>query len=320
MAEKKQSLLALIEIMKKYSDERHPLTIKEIQNYLLNEYDINLDRRTLYASMELLRDFNYEVSEYDGKGYYLIERQFEKGEILLLCNAVHASHFISAKQSDDLIKKLLNTQSKYQQSEFRDKVYMANPLKTPNRQLLLNIEEVSDAIRDSRQLSFRYMRYDSSKQLVERRPEPYIVEPRYIVYADSRPYLIVTSLNHEGFIHYRLDRMKDVKVLKEKSRILPKQSDPYEYARNKLFMYAGETCMVTYRCKESVMDHMIDIFGTDLLVIPDKEDTFIIKVRTSEQGALYLAQQFMENITIVEPEALKEQFLKNLKETEKRYK
>ena len=133
MAEKKQSLLALIEIMKKYSDERHPLTIKEIQNYLLNEYDINLDRRTLYASMELLRDFNYEVSEYDGKGYYLIERQFEKGEILLLCNAVHASHFISAKQSDDLIRKLLNTQSKYQQSEFRDKVYMANPLKTPNR-------------------------------------------------------------------------------------------------------------------------------------------------------------------------------------------
>ncbi|MBR5754874.1 MAG: WYL domain-containing protein [Erysipelotrichaceae bacterium] len=282
MAEKKQSLLALIEIMKKYSDERHPLTIKEIQNYLLNEYDINLDRRTLYASMELLRDFNYEVSEYDGKGYYLIERQFEKGEILLLCNAVHASHFISAKQSDDLIKKLLNTQSKYQQSEFRDKVYMANPLKTPNRQLLLNIEEVSDAIRDSRQLSFRYMRYDSSKQLVERRPEPYIVEPRYIVYADSRPYLIVTSQNHEGFIHYRLDRMKDVRVLKEKSRILPKQSDPYEYARNKLFMYAGETYMVTYRCKESIMDHMIDIFGTDLLVIPDKEDTFIIKVRTSE--------------------------------------
>ena len=320
MAEKKQSLLALIEIMKKYSDERHPLTIKEIQNYLLNEYDINLDRRTLYASMELLRDFNYEVSEYDGKGYYLIERQFEKGEILLLCNTVHASHFISAKQSDDLIRKLLNTQSKYQQSEFRDKVYMANPLKTPNRQLLLNIEEVSDAIRDSRQLSFRYMRYDSSKQLVERRPEPYIVEPRYIVYADSRPYLIVTSQNHEGFIHYRLDRMKDVRVLKEKSRILPKQSDPYEYARNKLFMYAGETYMVTYRCKESVMDHMIDIFGTDLLVIPDKEDTFIIKVRTSEQGALYLAQQFMENITIVEPEALKEKFLKNLKETEKRYK
>ena len=57
MAEKKQSLLALIEILKKHSDENHPLTIKDIQSHLLNEYDLELDRRTLYTSMELLRDF-----------------------------------------------------------------------------------------------------------------------------------------------------------------------------------------------------------------------------------------------------------------------
>ena len=99
MAEKKQSLLALIEILKKYSDENNLLSIKDIQTYLISEYDIELDRRTLYTSMELLRDFGYEISEYNGNGYYLIERQFEKAEILLLCNAIHASHFISSKQS-----------------------------------------------------------------------------------------------------------------------------------------------------------------------------------------------------------------------------
>ena len=137
MAEKKQSLLALLEVLKKYSDENHPLSIKDIQAYLLSEYDLELDRRTLYTSMELLRDFGYEISEYDGNGYYLIERQFEKAEILLLCNAIHASHFISSKQSDELIRKLLNTQSKYDQRDFKDKVYMANPLKTNNKQLLL---------------------------------------------------------------------------------------------------------------------------------------------------------------------------------------
>ena len=88
MAEKKQSLLALIEILKKYSDENNLLSIKDIQTYLISEYDIELDRRTLYTSMELLRDFGYEISEYNGNGYYLIERQFEKAEILLLCNAI----------------------------------------------------------------------------------------------------------------------------------------------------------------------------------------------------------------------------------------
>ena len=68
------------------------------------------------------------------------------------------------------------------------------------------------------------------------------------------------------------------------------------------------------------MDHMIDIFGSDLLVIPNNDDTFTIKVKTPEQGALYLAQQFMENITIVEPKALKDKFIKNLKEVQKNYK
>ena len=320
MAEKKQSLLALIEILKKHSDENHALSIKDIQSHLLNEYDIELDRRTLYTSMELLRDFGYEISEYDGNGYYLMERQFEKAEILLLCNAIHASHFISSKQSDELIKKLLDTQSKYDHKEFKDKVYMANPLKTSNKQLLFNIEIVSQAIKENKKISFTYLRYNTKKELIERRSDPYIVEPRYIVYSDSRPYLIVTSLNHEGFIHYRLDRMKDVEILNEKSRVLPKSSDPYEYARNKLFMYTGEVQTITFKCNNSILDHMIDIFGPDLLLIPDKDDTFTIKVKTSTQGALYLAGQYMENITIIEPESIKNEFIKTLKESLKRYK
>ncbi|MBR3228153.1 MAG: hypothetical protein IKF68_06365, partial [Erysipelotrichaceae bacterium] len=142
MAEKKQSVLALIEILRKYSDEEHILSIRDIQNHLSATYDISLDRRTLYSHMDLLKDNGYEVSTYEdnGKGYYLMERQFEKGEVLLLCNAIHASHFISEKQSDELIRKLLDTQSRYQRSEFKDRVYMSNPLKTSNRQLLLNIE------------------------------------------------------------------------------------------------------------------------------------------------------------------------------------
>ena len=320
MAEKKQSLLALIEILKKHSDENHALSIKDIQSHLLNEYDIELDRRTLYTSMELLRDFGYEISEYDGNGYYLMERQFEKAEILLLCNAIHASHFISSKQSDELIKKLLDTQSKYDHKEFKDKVYMANPLKTSNKQLLFNIEIVSQAIKENKKISFTYLRYNTKKELIERRSDPYIVEPRYIVYSDSRPYLIVTSLNHEGFIHYRLDRMKDVEILNEKSRVLPKSSDPYEYARNKLFMYTGEVQTITFKCNNNILDHMIDIFGPDLLLIPDKDDTFTIKVKTSTQGALYLAGQYMENITIIEPESIKNEFIKTLKESLKRYK
>lgn len=321
MAEKKQSVLALLDVLRRCSDEEHPLTVNEIKQHLENEYDLTLERRTIYSNIELLSQNGYEVSTYEDnrKGYYLLERQFDKGEVLLLCNAIHASHFISNKQSDELISKLLSTQSKYQAKEFQDKVYMANPLKTPNKQLLYTIEAVSEAIRDKKQLSFTYLRYDSSKKLVARRPEPYIVEPRYIVYSDSRAYMIVTSLNHDGFIHYRLDRMKDARVLNEKVRPLSKDIDAYEYARNKLFMYNGETGFVTFCCDNSVIDQMIDIFGTELSIISSDDDHFYIRVKTSDTGAIILAQQYMDSITIMEPEELKEKFKKKLKEVSKRY-
>ncbi|MBQ6126378.1 MAG: WYL domain-containing protein [Erysipelotrichaceae bacterium] len=321
MAEKKHSVLALLEILKKYSDEEHVLTLKEIQAHLENEYDTVLDRRTIYTNLDILKQFGYEISDFEdnGKGYYLAEREFDKGEILLLANAVHASHFISANQSNSLIGKLLDTQSRYVKADFKDKVFMPNPLKSVNRQLLYNLETVSDAIRDSRQMQFRYLRYDSKKKLVPRRDEPYIVEPRYIVYADARPYMIVTSMNHPGFIHYRIDRMADARILAERSRPLPRRSDPYDYARNKLFMYSGETETVAFRCRNEIMDHMIDIFGPDLTVLPE-DDGFRIRVRVPAQGAMYLAQQFMDSITIIEPEELKEEFKQKLKETLKRCK
>ena len=321
MAEKKHSVLALLEILRKYSDEEHILTLKEIQNHLENEYGTVLDRRTVYTNLDILEDFGYVISDYEdnGKGYFLAERRFDKGEILLLANAVHASHFISANQSASLISKLLDTQSRYVKADFRDKVYMPNPVKTVNRQLLYNLETVSDAIRDNRQLRFRYLRYDSGKKLIPRREEPYIVEPRYIVYADARPYMIVTSENHDGFIHYRIDRMADARILDERSRPLPRRADPYDYARNKLFMYSGETETVAFRCRNDVMDHMVDIFGPDLTVLPEDEGHFLIRVRVPAQGAMYLAQQFMDSVTIVEPEELKEEFRKKLKEVKKRY-
>ena len=322
MEGKKYSILAILEVLKRYSDEDHILTVKEINSHLKNEYDLELERRTLYSNVDLLKQFGYDISDFDdnGKGYYLASRQFDKGEILLLCNAIHASHFISSRQSDDLIRKLLDTQSRYEAKEFSDKVYMPNSLKTENRQLIYTITAVSEAIRDRKKLKFTYLKYDQNKKLVPRRKDPYIVEPRYIVYADSRAYMIVTSPNHPGFIHYRLDRMKDSLILDEEAPVLRSGRDAYEYARNKLFMYAGVSGIVSFRCKETVLDQMIDLFGPETTVISQADDTFIINVKTTDTGAIFLAQQYMDAIELLQPIELRERFKKILKETYDRYK
>nr|MBQ4458695.1 WYL domain-containing protein [Clostridia bacterium] len=322
MAEKKQSNLLVLDILRENSDENHILSVKDIQALLEARYGLVLERRAIYSNLEILAQQGYEISDFkdNGKGYYLVSRQFDKGEVLLLCNAIHASHFISQKQSKKLIDTLLATQSKYDQKEFTDKVYMPNPQKTENKQLMFNVEIVSEAIRERKMLQFTYLRYGKDKKLVARRPEPYLVEPRYIVYADSKAYMIITSPHHDGFTHYRLDKVADAIILNEKAKRLPKDMDAYEYARNKLFMYSGEMETVTFRCDEKVMDQMIDVFGTEMNIAFGDDGFFTINVKTSEPGAMYLAQQFMEYIEIIKPVELRDSFRNNLKQTLKKYK
>ena len=315
MAEKKQSVLALLDILITYTDEEHILTTKQLQELLQRKYNLKIERRTLYSNLEMLEQSGYVLNKYEdnGKGYYLEERQFDKGEILLLCNAIHASHFISDKQSNTLIKKLLKTQSKYQANEFVDKVYLPNTQKTPNKELMYNVSLISEAIRDNKEITFTYMHYDQNKKMVPRRNEPYIVEPRYIVYSESRGYLIATNKKHpESFTHYRIDRISKATLLDTPVNPLRDPKDAYEYAKNKLFMYGGETNPVQFRCHERVMDAMIDTFGTELFITPQENNYFTFWVNTSKTGAIYLAQQYMDSIEILAPEELRKEFIESL--------
>lgn len=317
MAEKKQIAFTLLQILQEETDENHMLSVNELSDRINRKLNLNIERRTLYANIEVLRQAGYEISDYkdNRRGYYLMSRQFEKGEVLLLCNAIHASHFISQKQSDELIGKLLSTLSKSQQEEFRNNVYLPNRLKANNQTLFYNIEIISEAIQAGKKLSFTYMHYNAKKKLAPHRKEPYITEPRYIVYQDSRPYLISTSEKYDDFTHYRIDRMSNPVILDEPVRTLTKarQTEAYRYAENKLFMFTGDTVYVTCKCKERIMDQMVDLFGTSLRILPCEDGYFLAVINTTQSGALFLAQQYLDAIEIVEPQHIREKMLDRLK-------
>lgn len=322
MAEKKHIAFAILDILTTYTDEDHILTAKEIMDLLKAKYNIEIERRTIYSNIDVLEQAGYVISKFDdnGKGYYLQEKQFDKAEILLLCNAIHASHFISKKQSNKLIKKLLKTQSKYEAKEFMGDIYLPSSIKTSNEELLYNIQLVSEAIRDKKMIQFDYMKYDEKKKLVPRREEPYIVEPRYIVYADSRAYLIATNPKYPDFVHYRMDRMSKGILIEQQMKKLPKIEDPYEYAKNKLFMYAGEMIPVTYLCEEKILDQMIDLFGRDVFISKREDGKFVLSTRTSRTGAKFLARQYLTSIEILQPEDLREEFTAELQSVLDNYK
>ena len=114
MEEKKKVTLYILEILKTYSDEQHPLSTSDILSLLDKKYGAVIERRTVYRTIDTLNDLGYTIKtrKDTGSGYYLTNRDFNEGEIILLCNAIHSSNFISITQSEELIRKLLKTQSK----------------------------------------------------------------------------------------------------------------------------------------------------------------------------------------------------------------
>lgn len=84
-------------------------------------------------------------------------------------------------------------------------------------------------------------------------------------------------------------------------------------------MYSSEQIHVRLQCENRIMDQMIDIFGTEMKILKRDEESFIASVLVNKQGILFLAQQFMEAIEIIEPEDLRETMKEQLKLTLKKY-
>lgn len=320
--DKKATPLALIKIFEE-TDENNPLTREDIENKLSDSYGISVDRRTIYSNIELLEEFGYEISKPSDNGtryYYLESRNFESSEVKLLCNAIHSSKFIPVNYSKDLIKKLLYTQSKAFRKDYNDEVFIDNGDKKENKDFFLNIDDISKAIKKRTNISFDYMKYNDKFKLVKKDENRRQLSPHHIIYSNDKVYVTGYSPYRKKVIHFRIDKMMNVHEEKGKYVAESNKIDPYQYARTKIYMFAGDDISVTIRFKESILDDIVDSFGKNITLIKDGNDYYKTTVKSSEQGIIYFALQYLENLQILEPKKIKNRVKDILNKGVKTYK
>ena len=320
MEEKKTSILAVYKVLEEFSDENHPLTRTEITDLIEKQYNITIDRRTLYRNIEMLINFGYDISDYNENkiGYYLKDRLFQHSEVLLLCNAVHASHFIPDKASKDLVNKLLSCQSRYKRNDYFKNVYLPNKKKKDNKQFLLNIEQISRAINEKKVIKFNYTHYDINKKLVNTRDDAYYRSPYFLVVNGDRVYMVGKCKNHDSLSHFRVDRMKDIELVDEYYLRLPKNLDAYTYANNKIYMFSGDETGVTLRCDKKALDVIIDTFGKDVM-LADEGETFTVYTKCGKEDIVKFCLQYVESVELLEPLSLRQEVRKVLLDASNRY-
>ena len=103
---RKVKLLKLLELLRKRTDEQHPMTTSEICA-AMDELGIPCDRRIVKQDVDNLNDLGYEVMGTmvgHEKAYYVEDRSFSLPELKILIDAVHVSSFITEKKSEVLIE------------------------------------------------------------------------------------------------------------------------------------------------------------------------------------------------------------------------
>ncbi len=330
MQPKKLLIINILDILKKYTDEDHRLSQKEIAEFLETEYDMKADRKAIKRNLMNLIEFGYEIEYSEAlrmvknkKGeleesqilsdFYLV-RDFTDAELRLLIDSLLFSKHIPYSQCKELIEKIEGLSNKY----FRNKVkHIRNlPENMPqNKELFLTIEILDEAISKGRQVAFKYNDMGTDKKQHPRKNSEgnireYIVNPYQMVATNGRYYLVCNYDKYNNVSNYRLDRITDIRLLDTPVKPMKKVEglehglDLPKHMAEHIYMFADKTEKVTFRAKKYIVSEIIDWFGKDVKFSDETEDEVTAEVRVSRMAMKFWAMQYGEHITVTSPESL----------------
>lgn len=193
---KKMLNMLILEILRMYSDEQHPLIQQEILQLLRSEYGVEqCDRRSVKANVLSLKDMGFEISMEAGEGYYL-KSELNDAELRWLIDAVLFSKSLPSVSAKRLIGKLKGLGNEYFESKIAHVSTALEIPRTNNKQVLISVQEISDAIDQQKKVSFHYNHYGTNFELHDQGKE-YIVSPYQMIAANGFYYLLSNRDNHD---------------------------------------------------------------------------------------------------------------------------
>ena len=200
--------LYLAKILYERTDEDHYLTTMQLAQILEEEYGIPAHRQTIKTDIELLQQFGMDIQEVKStqNRYNLISRQFEIAELKLLIDAVQSSKFISKERSEQMVSKIVTLAGQHKAEELKRNASVEGRVKSENRQDLLIVDAINEAINIGMKISFYYSELNGKKKEVLRNDvKLYTVSPFDLIW-DGDYYYLTGYCDEREFVRtYRVD-------------------------------------------------------------------------------------------------------------------
>lgn len=285
------------------SDENHAITATDIVDYLKNDIEtpIIAERRSIYRDIAVLRDeFGFDIDGTQGGKYKLLSRQFDFDELRLLAECVYSAKFISESQAKNLVETLAEFCSRYQAEELISEVFLCDRVKSNQKGTMSIISKINSAMAKKQdgkphtpqKITFKYLKYtinDIHSQVERKKGNIYKVSPFKLLINEGNYYLLSFDGDKQDLRTYRIDRMKDVKIIDEpiEGEDVFSTIDLKNYTRKVFSMYGGTEERVKIRFINPLLDTVIERFGTnsDVFYMPKDKNHFCVvaNVEISDQ-------------------------------------
>ena len=338
---KKLLILNVLEILKKHSDAEHRLSVTDIVGILKKEYDMTVDRKAVKRNLDELRDMGYRISSTDSvrkkkdgteeilQTDWYLSSDFSEAELRMIIDSLMCSKHISHRQLKHITDKIKKLGNKY----FSQKIQHVMTLRDnrpENSLLFLNVEDIDEAISKGKQISFIYHDYGTDKKMHPRtdsegKVKAYIVNPYQMVTANGRYYLVGNNDKYDNVSHFRIDRIKNIKILDtpaKKATQVKGFKDGFDlptHMAEHIYMFGGESGMVTFTAKKYIINDIIDWFGTEVRFWNETEDEVNVSVRVNYHAMKYWAMQYGYHVTVTSPPSLVEKIRDELTAAAEKY-
>lgn len=348
---KKMLILNILDILKRYTDEEHRLSQKQIADILEREYSMRADRKSIRRNLLNLMDCGYDIEytetvrmvpvtnpktgqttqeeSYLWSDFYL-KRDFTAGELRLLIDSLLFSGHIPHNQCKDLIGKLEGLSNVYFRSRVKHIARMPQDVEH-NKQLFYTIELLDEAISKHRKVSFQYTEYGTDKKVhVRKRPDgsarEYVISPYQMAAREGKYYLICNHDKYDDISNYRLDRILNLRILDEAAKPFSQLKwangdslDLTTYMRQHPYMYSSENIHASLRITKSMVSDVIDLFGHQVDFHEETDSHVTMTVYANEMAIEHFAKTYSPDVTILKPLPLAQRVVTSLEQALSNY-
>lgn len=321
----KLKLLYILQYLQTHSDDGHPVSTEELME-MLRARGIDCERKSIYSDVQTLRDSGLDILRVKTpcNGYALASRTFEVPELRLLMDAVRAASFITPKKTDELIEKLGTLCSVHQAASLVSQVGGNHKSKYANEEIYYNIDTIDKAIALGKKIKFRYCKrqLDVKNRGVKVTEKDFTVSPYALIWSDDQYYLVSNHEKYDNLMHTRIDRMKGVHMISRPARPASEVSpypdgfDAADYAAKVFHMFSGEVEPLELLCHNSLLEEMLDRFGTEITLTKSKRDEFFCLQAEGvvSDGLASWLMQFSDRVEVVSPASLRKKIKRRSEE------